>query len=124
MNIDVTNVIRAELRKIHIRSHFDRAPAKEEFPFVTFKAPSTFQGEDTTENIMVEVDVWDNRGNNIAELESITKDISKEFHKKTYEDEKMFLIFERESLLNIPDPEEQIRRRQIRFKVKYYNREE
>lgn len=119
MNIRAGNVILSNLTAIHTRSYFDRAPIGTTFPYITFKTPSTFYAENNN-YIMLEVNVWENKGNNIATLEQITENVRKGLQKNVYVDSYISMKYEFESLLHLDDDEEQIRRRQIRFKIKIW----
>lgn len=122
MNIDVANVIRAEIRKVFAATHYDRAPVGTAFPYAVFKCPSSFQREDGAQTLMLEVDIWSNTGNNITALEATTILISSQLHNFVYSDPNMALQIKKESVLDIPEQEEQIRRRLLRFTIKYYSR--
>lgn len=123
MNADIGQVILTELKKVVSNSFFDRAPRGAIFPFAVFTTPSSFQGQDKTNNIILEIDLYDNKGNNIATLETYTKNVITAFHKAIYKDAKMLLKFQLESQFQIQETDEQIRRRKLNFLVKYYNRE-
>lgn len=123
MNTDIGQVLLTELQKIHSRTYFDRAPRGTTFPYAVFSTPSSFQGQDKTQNIMLQIDVYDNKGNSITDLEKIVKDISTAFHKSLYVDSKMSLRFQQESILQIQEADEQMRRRRINFVIKYFSRE-
>lgn len=122
MNVDVGQVILTELRKTLAKSYFERVPVGTTMPFAVFKVPSIYQ-QQNYETLTLEIDVYDNKGTNILDLETATNNIAKAFHKKIYLDAKMALVFQKESILHIPEPDEQLRRRQIKLIVKYYNRE-
>lgn len=122
MNVDVGQVILTELRKVLAKSYFERVPVGTTMPFAVFKVPSIYQ-QQNCETLTLEIDIYDNKGTNILDLETATNNIAKSFHNKRYIDAKMLLIFEKESILHLPEPDEQLRRRQIRITVKYFNRE-
>jgi hypothetical protein len=122
MNAIIGQIILTELKKVFANSYFDEAPRNTAFPFAVFTTPSTFQFEDKYTNIVLEINIWDNVGDSIAALETATESIRSGLHKLQYFDDSTLLIFNLESLLHVPDPSEQIRRRQLRFTIKYYDR--
>jgi len=102
--------------------YFDRVPEGTAFPYAVFNFASVFQGEDGKSTFMLELNIWDNAGNAITELLTLQKDIQTFLHKRNCISDDLTLFFNLESTLQIDDPEEQIRRRELRFSVKYYNR--
>ena len=123
MNVKIGNILDVELKKVHSRTYFDRAERNAVFPYVVYAVPSSFQGEDATYNLIWRIDIFSNSGNNITDLEQVTASIINRFHKAVYSDNTMMMRFELDSILQIPDTEESIRRRQLSFNVKYYNKE-
>jgi hypothetical protein len=121
MNSDTGQAILTIIKSKYSNSYYNEAPIDAAFPYAVFTTPSTFQLEGT-ERIILEIDIWDNKGNNISSLESATKTLKDGLKKYVYIDDNIYLKFELESLLQIPDPEEQLRRRQLRFIVKYIDR--
>jgi hypothetical protein len=102
--------------------YFNRAPETATFPFGVFNFTSAFQGEDGRSNFMLEIDIWDNKGNNIIDLLTLQKDLQILLHKRHCKTDDLTLFFTLESTLQLNDQEEQIRRRQLRFNVRYNNR--
>lgn len=123
MNAKVGEAILTELRKVHSRSYFDRAPENVVFPYVVFSTPSSFKiAESNAYNIIFRCSVYSNTDNNIIDLEKITLDIVKAFDKSRYYDNDTDLTFDIESILQPREEEKNIRRREITFRVKYYNK--
>ena len=110
MNSDTGQAILTIIKSIYSNSYYNEAPRDAVFPYAVFTTPSTFQLEGT-ERIILEIDIWDNKGNNISSLEIATKNLKKGLQEYVYTDNNIYLKFELDSLLQIPDPEEQIRRR-------------
>ncbi len=71
MNTVAGQVIATILKSINSNTYFDKAPVGTSFPYQTWKTPSSFYFEGGI-SIMLEVDLWDNKGNNIATLEQRT----------------------------------------------------
>lgn len=123
MNTKVGEVILTELKKLYTRTYFDRAPRGTTFPFVVFSTPSSFQNQDGAMTIVLRINIYDNTGNSISTLETTTEKIKKGLQKKVYTDANMMLFFRCESILQIPNTNENIRQRELTFSVKYYDRE-
>ena len=112
------------LQSIDSGIYFDRAPRTTTFPYAVFKINNAFQREGVKHTFIMEIDLWHNKGNNITELLALQKSILQGVHKKGYADTNTTFYFNVESVLLLQDSEEQIRRRQIRVIVDYYNTQE
>lgn len=101
----------------------DRAPQNQVFPYAVLKILDPFQQEGSKTRFMMEINVWDNKNKNKTDLLELTKRIAKFLHKRMCGNEDLSLFFMLESSNPIPNlPEDQLRRRELRFAVDYYNK--
>lgn len=121
MLINTGRVLFEALEKIHANSYFDMAPkeAATLFPYAVFKLPFN-NAQEIHNEIIFDIDVYDNKSNNITDLETITQNIADYFDHSTYFDNEMLLEIYLESIQQIPTLEDQIKRRQIRFTIKQF----
>jgi len=102
--------------------YFNLADRDATFPYAVFNLLDAFQQEGNNTNFMLEIDIWHNRGNQITDLLALQKSIQQFLHKRTCRNSDLSLFFNLESTLNLDvTQEEQLRRRQLRFNVRYYN---
>lgn len=116
------------LSHVHNRVYFERAPEKDpvtgqppSFPYAVFKIPNSVDLETDRQDFVLEIDIWDNQ-TDTARLETLTSSIDKKLHKLRYLDSNQLLIFQRTNRLMIPDPDVKIKRRQLRYIIKTYER--
>lgn len=101
--------------------YFEIAPQKASLPYIVFKLPNSVTVESDRMDYVLQIDLWDNKADTSA-LETLTSDIDKSLYRLQYMDATQFIKFERESRLMIPDPDPTIKRRQLRYTVKHYER--
>jgi hypothetical protein len=101
--------------------YFEIAPSKTVFPYIVYKLPNSVNVESDRQDYTLQIDVWDKNTDTTA-LETLTDDIDKQLYKLEHLDTDQFLKFERESRLMIPDTDPKIKRRQLRYVVKQYER--
>lgn len=125
--IELLSVIYAKLLVVHPRVFLERAPDKTQFPYVTYNLPTSDEQENR-EDFILEVDIWDNKTDTTV-LETLTSTIDgngaitgatglNRLHH--YENGVLQADFYRINRLQLPDPDEKIRRRQLRYEVKAY----
>lgn len=112
-----------KMREIDSRTYFNRVPVDTSFPYAVFNILDAFQQEGSKTSFMLEVDIWDNKGNDISDLLELQSKIQVGFHKLMCNYDELSLSFALESTLQLDDNEQQIRRRQLRFLATYYNKE-
>lgn len=117
--IPLGDIIDARLKDVHGRVFHESAGKGATFPYVVYKFPNStddFEKED----FILEVDVW-GVGENTRDLEELTDDISKALHKyHHYSEGVVQTSVYRINRVAIPDPDRNIRRRQLRFVCKTY----
>ncbi|WP_424765695.1 hypothetical protein [Paenibacillus sp. sgz302251] len=121
--INLLQYIFDTLKAIHPKVFLETVPNGSVFPYITYSLP-TSGGSEYREDFILEIDIWDNKPLDTTELETITNNIDKAMN-RTYEinDEFQCSIY-RINRLMLPDQDVNIRRRQLRYQVKYYNKQQ
>ncbi|CAM3729811.1 hypothetical protein [Mesobacillus zeae] len=108
--------------------YFEQAPEKDsitlappKFPYIVFKLPDSLNVENDRQDYSLIIDIWDNRTDTTA-LENLTSQVDKLLYRLRVTDMNQFLMFERENRLMIPDEDTSIKRRQLQYTVKQYER--
>ena len=105
-------------------SFADHYPEDEEkvYPYVEIKFPNSLPNNSFSDNNLLEIDIWDDKGTDIREIEGIAESIHNVLNKHQYNDEFMNVSIFRNTprRLSIPDPEIHIQRRQLRYIAKVY----
>lgn len=108
--------------------YFEQAPVKDpitqlapKYPYIVFKLPDSLNVESDRQDYSLIIDIWDNKPDTTA-LETLTSNVDKLLYKLRVTDEKQFLMFERENRLMIPDEDTSVKRRQLQYTVKQYER--
>jgi hypothetical protein len=101
--------------------YFEIAPSTAVFPYIVFKLPNSVNVESDRQDYVLQVDVWDKKADTTP-LEALTSLVDSKLYKHEHLDANQFLKFERENRLMIPDPDTSIKRRQLRYTVKQYER--
>ncbi len=113
------------LREVTINSYVDEAPQGSAFPYAIMNLTTAFKTQNYRYKFMLEINVWDNKGNNTANIIQLMKQIESKFDNCVYEDENITLIFKTESIISLDSTQENhIKRRMIRFNVTYYQNKE
>ena len=73
-------------------------------------------------DIILEIDVFANKGNNIADFESEVDSVETKFDNIIYSDNTQNLHFYLENILQLSEMYEHLRRKQLRFLLKYYKK--
>ena len=124
LTLDRVSVI-TELYKlfeeVNSNIYHERAPQGSSLPYAVYNVGSAFYNEGTGTTFNLEINVWDNKGTNITELEQLTNDIAEFFNDRTCNNGTFAIWFNQPEILPIPDPDENIRRRQINFNCEYNN---
>lgn len=119
--INLLSYVFTKLSETQKPVYFEIAPTNAVFPFIVYKLPNSVNIESDRQDYTLQIDVWDKNTDTTA-LETLTNDIDKRLHQLQHLDTNQFLKFERESRLMIPDTDPTIRRRQLRYVVKQYER--
>lgn len=101
--------------------YFEQAPQGASYPYIVYKLPNTVNVQADRQDYSLVIDIWDNKSDTTA-LETLTSDVDKLLYRLRVTDENQFLMFERENRLMIPDESADIKRRQLQYTVKQYER--
>jgi len=104
----------------------DHYPEDEEkvFPYVEIKFPNALPNNTFSDNNLLEVDVWDDKGADIREIETITDNIYTALNRLQYNDTNMNVSINRNTphRLVLPDLIIHIQRRELRYVVTVYKK--
>jgi hypothetical protein len=93
------------------------------FPYVVFKIPNSSDADGNPngnrEDFILEVDVWDNLGDT-TRLEDLTTSIDAALQRTHNYNTSVAVSIYRLSKMMIPDPDKNIRRRQLRYRLATY----
>ena len=107
------------LSAINSKCYLEKAKDSAVCPYIVFRFPTSvddFQKED----FILEVDVWDNLSDT-TRLEALVTSIDTALHSlKYYESGVLQTCIYRLNRLMLPDPDEKLRRRQLRYICKTY----
>lgn len=117
--IDLLKITFGKLAESGTNIYFEEAPTNATFPYAVFTFPNSIDVETDRQDFTLQVDVWDNLPDT-TRLENATTQIDKQLYKLRFIDDKYLLMVQRENRLMIPDPD--IKRRQLRYIVKTYER--
>jgi hypothetical protein len=115
------------LSSVHPNVHDEIARKEKEddpyppYPYIVFNLPTSTDTERQRQDFILEVDIWD-QTTDLRPLETLTDEIDNALKKVRYIDDNQALMFTRINRLRIPDPDPTIRRRQLRYEIKRYER--
>lgn len=101
--------------------YLEVAPNEVAYPYIVFSLPNSVNVESDRQDYTLQINIWDNKTDTTA-LETLTDLIDGKLYKRQYLDSNQFIKFERESRLMVPDTDPSIKRRQLRYTVKTYER--
>src|SRR5690606_23896298 len=113
-----------QLTAIHPRVYLEWAPQGATYPLVVYQLPTSDEVIERREDFILEVDVWDQPedGSTIAS-QNLSDRIDQAFNRLSYTDAGGWSSrFYRVNRLMIPDPDPNIRRRQLRYEIRTYRR--
>jgi hypothetical protein len=126
--IDLLTIIKSKLNTLvasavtgvtGIVVYNEEAPAVAKYPFLVFSPSSTTLQNDTSEDVLLDIDIWDNE-KDTTNIEKLNKQIYTGLDHYTYTATAVGISFYCTSRLRIPVPDESLRRRQLRFVVKTF----
>jgi len=109
--------------------YLEQAPEDAVFPYVTFRLSNSFELEDREDYTCV-VDIWDANSTAPTEIESLVRQIDGNGDRfdpsglnglKYYTSTGIAARIYREAKAMVPDPDEAIRRRRLRYRVIVYD---
>ena len=106
----------------------DHWPVDQEkvYPYAEIKIPdvSSSNSNSFSDNNLLEIDVWDDKGKDIREIEGITDQIHRALNRMQYNDAVMNVSINRNTpyRLSLADPVVHIQRRQLRYVATVYSK--
>jgi len=104
----------------------DHYPEDEDkvYPYVEIKFPNILPHNSYWENVLMEIEVWDNKGTDIREIEGLVDLIDSKLKNLRYNDSFFNVSIQRNTpyRLSLPDPEIHIQRRQLRYIATVYSK--
>ena len=97
---------------------------KKAYPYAEIKFPNALPNNTFSDNSLLEIDVWDDKGTDITEIEGITDAIHAALNRLQHNDAAMNVSINRNTpyRLVLPDPVLHIQRRELRYVVTVYNK--
>ena len=110
------------LRTVLDRVFYERIkePEKIIYPYATFTLASS-SDQNNRMTFILEIDIWDNN-QDTSTLETLTWDVKKAIDHYVFDNTDVSYHAYIINILNIPDEDENLRRRQLRFEFKTYLR--
>lgn len=115
-----------DITSVTSRVYPERADSDALFPYVVIKFPTINELDHNQDQVILEIDVWHKIGDGndiLIEIENLTDAIDKLFKGRRNLDENYLLMFQRLNRLSIPDEDSSIKRRQLRYAIKTYKKE-
>lgn len=123
--IDIMEFLTEELKKFSPRVFNKYANDNAIFPYVVFNIGTSNIIEKDREDVVVEIDIWDYMRDGydaVMNIETLTSRIDNFLKNKIYNGENSVLIFEKTNRLTVPDEDERVERRRLRYIVKFYDK--
>ncbi len=121
--IELQKYVVGVLKSVHSRVYQEEAPQEAVYPFVVYRLPTSTETEERREDFILEVDVWDNPpdGSTVT-LQQLADEIDRALHRTVYLDPggKWITMIYRINRMMVPDPDPEIRRRQLRYDLRTY----
>ncbi len=117
--IELGKFIDQELKKVHDRVYHEQAPQGAELPFVVYTFPNSTENFER-EDFVLEINIW-GMAPGTLDIEQLTDDLDKHLHRlHHYENGKLQVSIYRVNRIAVPDPNRDIRRRQLRYQCHTY----
>jgi hypothetical protein len=121
--VDLYDYVIDKIKDVESKPYTDYIPSDAPYPRIQIKFPNTLPNGWGELNLL-EIDIWD-KNHSKAQVESIADNIDKIFKRlnETTNDYCIQVYRNTPYKLNIPDPDVEIRRRQLRYIIKIYRKE-
>ena len=116
--IDLGDFVDAELKKDADRVYHEQADKGAAYPYVVYKFPNSLDDE-IREDFILEVDIW-GKGPHTLPLEELAGQISRRLNRARHINGSVATTIFKTNQLAIPDPDVNIRRRQVRFECRTF----
>lgn len=123
--LEIMKFLTLELKKLTPRVFNKRATSNTIFPYVVFNFRTTTVSERNREDVVVEIDIWDYQKDGydaIVNIELLADKIDKFLRSVRHNGDNSVLIFQKVGRLNLPDTDTNIERIQLRYVVKFYDK--
>ncbi len=94
-------------------------------PYIVYNIASLGSTAAVQKNLVLEVNIWDNKGSDIEALEALCDAIINRetgLDSRIYRDENTYLKFDVSNVVEVPEDDVELRRKLITFGVKYIDR--
>lgn len=123
--LDILEYLTTELKNFCPRVYNGTANDGAVFPYVVFSLPTTTVPESDSERVILEINIWDYSRDSYdatINVEILTKRIEDflKFNRELGDDHLM--IFTKSNRLSLNDPDPNIKRNQLRYAIKYYDK--
>lgn len=121
--LNIMKFLTRELKNLTPRVFNENATPNAIFPYVVFNIRTSSVVERDREDVIIEIDIWDYQKDGydaIVNVELLTNKIDKYLKSVRHIEDDSLLIFEKINRLSLPDEDSNIKRRQLRYLVKYY----
>jgi hypothetical protein len=118
--INIRIAINNQLKAIHPRVYFMKAPETATFPYLVYELEITYI-EDDLYMVSLDVDGWD-KGNDTTALETLMRSVQKELKKTILINDNLAIFLEFDRAFPLTDPDATINRRKYIFNGRLYER--
>lgn len=123
--LKIQRYLTSELSKISPRVYFKDSKSDSIFPYVVFNLPNSTNPETDSENVVLEINIWDYSRESYdasRNVEVIADRIEEALSFNRYLRDDCLLIFTKRNRLTLRDSDKNVERRQLRYRIKYYNK--
>ena len=89
------------------------------YPYVTIAFSNAARNNEFSDLYTLQIDIWDNQGSDVTQLEQLTDVVFHVLNKQHFLTDTLFMELYRDTL---PDPDDAVRRRQLKFVARIYER--
>lgn len=116
---EIITTINQKIKSIHPNSYFEKAPQKKQFPYIVFTIAGSNVVDRLIENFVLSLNFWDNE-TDTEELDDLVGKVNEELDYTLLGGDNWKAILTKTSQQNIPDPNPQIRRREVLYRLRVY----
>lgn len=109
------------LKPEHPKIYYEIAPANIPYPIVVYDLPNAFGSDESTEIIVLHVDVWDAPADgDTMPLELLAEKLNAALNKQVFRVNGMAFSFHRDTRLPLTDPDKRLRGRRLIYQVRTF----
>ena len=125
--LDILEYLTKEFKSVCPRVYEGNAKDEAIFPYIVFSLPNSNAPDDdnNVESVTLEIDIWDysqdsyDATKNVEILANRIEELLK-YNRELGDD--YLLIFSKRNRFKLNDPDNNMKRRQLRYNIKYYNK--